>query len=58
MVCQWFDLKTIETVFSDLTSKLVAVVFFCLASKSVATVFSDLASKPWQRFLPICPQNW
>jgi hypothetical protein len=52
MVCQWFGLKTIETIFSDLTSKLVAVVFFCLASKSVATVFSDLASKPVATFSP------
>jgi hypothetical protein len=38
MVCQWFDLKTTETVFSGLTSKLVATVFFGLTSKSVATV--------------------
>jgi hypothetical protein len=33
------------TVFSSLTSKLVATVFAGLASKPVATVFSSLASK-------------
>jgi hypothetical protein len=35
MVCQWFDLKTPETVFSVLTSKSVATVSSGLASKSV-----------------------
>jgi hypothetical protein len=38
MVCQWFDLKTTETFFSGLTSKLVATVFSGLTSKPVATV--------------------
>jgi hypothetical protein len=45
MVCEWFGLKTTRTVFSSLTSKLVATVFSSLASKLVAMVFSNLASK-------------
>jgi hypothetical protein len=45
MVCEWFDLKTTQTVFACLASKPVATVFTCLASKPVATVFSSLASK-------------
>jgi hypothetical protein len=45
-VCQCFCLKTIETVFSDLTSKPVAMIFSCLVSKLVATVFFGLTSKP------------
>jgi hypothetical protein len=44
MVCQWFDLKTTGTVFSGLTSKLVAMVFSSLASKLVVT-FSWLSLK-------------
>jgi hypothetical protein len=45
-VCEWFGLKTTRTVFTGLTSKLVATVFTGLASKPVATVSSGLASKP------------
>jgi hypothetical protein len=57
MVCEWFGLKTIRTVFTSLASKPVAMVsdglaskpaamvFFGLASKPVATIFSSLASK-------------
>jgi hypothetical protein len=55
-VCQWFGLKTTETVFSGLASKSVTTVFSGLASKSVTTVFSDLASKPMVGFL-VEPQN-
>jgi hypothetical protein len=43
-VCEWFDLKTTRTVFSSLTSKLVT------------TVSSGLASKPVVGFL-VEPQN-
>jgi hypothetical protein len=46
MVCEWFGLKTTQTVFTGLTSKSVVTVFASLASKLVATVSSDLASKP------------
>jgi hypothetical protein len=46
MVCEWFSLKTTRTVFTGLTSKLVATVFAGLASKLVATVSGGLASKP------------
>jgi hypothetical protein len=45
MVCEWFGLKTTQTVFSGLASKLVATVSGDLTSKPVATVFSSLASK-------------
>jgi hypothetical protein len=38
MVCEWFDLKTIRTVFTCLTSKLVVTVSGSLASKPNATV--------------------
>jgi hypothetical protein len=45
MVCEWFGLKTTQTVFAGLASKPVATVFVGLASKPVATVFSSLTSK-------------
>jgi hypothetical protein len=38
MVCQLFGLKTTETVFSDLASKLVVTVFSDLTLKPMATV--------------------
>jgi hypothetical protein len=44
-VCEWFGLKTTQTVFAGLASKPVVTVFADLASKPVATVFSSLASK-------------
>jgi hypothetical protein len=56
-VCEWFDLKTTQTVFIGLASKPVTTVSSGLASKhdatfsaglaskSVVTVFSSLASK-------------
>jgi hypothetical protein len=58
MVCEWFGLKTTWTVFTGLSSKLVAMVSSSLASKPAATVcewfgikttrivFAGLASKP------------
>jgi hypothetical protein len=55
-VCEWFDLKTIWTVFAGLTSKPVTTVFSCLTSKLVATVSPGLASKPTVSFL-VEPQN-
>jgi hypothetical protein len=45
-VCEWFDLKTTPTVFTDLASKPVAMIFSSLTSKLAATVSSDMASKP------------
>jgi hypothetical protein len=45
MVCEWFDLKTTQTVSNGLESKPAATVFACLASKPVATIFSSLTSK-------------
>jgi hypothetical protein len=45
-ICEWFGLKTTQTVFAGLASKLVVTVFSSLASKLVATVSSGLASKP------------
>jgi hypothetical protein len=45
MVCEWFGLKTTQTVFTGLASKPVVTVSSGLASKSAATVFSSLASK-------------
>jgi hypothetical protein len=56
MVCEWFDLKTTQTIFTGLTSKLVATVFSSLTSKLVATVSSGLASKSAVDFL-FEPQN-
>jgi hypothetical protein len=44
-VCEWFGLKTTQTVFTGLASKPVVTVSSGLASKSAATVFSSLASK-------------
>jgi hypothetical protein len=45
-LCEWFGLKTTQTVFTDLASKLVATVSSGLASKLAAMVFTGLASKP------------
>jgi hypothetical protein len=45
MVCEWFDLKTTQTVFAGLTSKSVVAVSSGLTSKPAATVFYSLASK-------------
>jgi hypothetical protein len=39
MLCEWFGLKTTQTVFSGLASKPVVMVFSGLASKPVAQVF-------------------
>jgi hypothetical protein len=46
MVCEWFSLKTTQTVFTGLASKPVATVSKSLASKPAVTVFTGLASKP------------
>jgi hypothetical protein len=45
MVCEWFGLKTSQTVFAGLASKPLATISGCLASKPAATVFAYLASK-------------
>jgi hypothetical protein len=45
-VCEWFDLKTTQIVFTGLASKLVVTVSGSLASKPAATVSSGLATKP------------
>jgi hypothetical protein len=45
MVCEWFGLKTTQTVFAGLASKSVATVSGDLASKPAATVSGGLASK-------------
>jgi hypothetical protein len=39
MVCEWFDLKPVATIFSGLPSKSVVMVSLGLASKPVAQVF-------------------
>jgi hypothetical protein len=44
-VCEWFGLKTTQTVFIGLASKSVATISGDLASKPDAAVFSSLASK-------------
>jgi hypothetical protein len=45
MVCQWFCLKTTETVFSGLASKPMAMVSGGLGSKPAVTVSDGLTSK-------------
>jgi hypothetical protein len=55
-VCEWFDLRTTQTVFVSLASKPVVTVSSGLASKPVAMVTSGLASKPVVGFL-VAPQN-
>jgi hypothetical protein len=45
-VCEWFGLKTSQTVSNGLASKHAVTVFAGLASKPVVTVFTSLASKP------------
>jgi hypothetical protein len=44
-VCEWFGLKTTQTIFACLASKPVVTVSGGLASKPAATVFSSLTSK-------------
>jgi hypothetical protein len=44
-LCEWFDLKTTQTIFTGLASKLVATVSGGLSSKPAVTVFPSLASK-------------
>jgi hypothetical protein len=56
MVCEWFRLKTTQTVSTGLASKLAATVFSNLVSKLVATVSPGLASKLVVGFL-VEPQN-
>jgi hypothetical protein len=45
-VCEWFGLKTTQTVFAGLASKPVVMVSDGLSLKHAVTVFSVLASKP------------
>jgi hypothetical protein len=45
-VCEWFELKTTQTIFAGLASKPVTAISNDLASKSAATDFSGLTSKP------------
>jgi hypothetical protein len=45
-VCEWFGLKTTQTIFVGLASTPVAMVFSSLTSKLVATVSSGFTSKP------------
>jgi hypothetical protein len=56
-ICQWFAIKTIETVFSGLTLKSVATVLSALASKLVVMVSPGLVSKPVARVSWFWPQN-
>jgi hypothetical protein len=68
-VCEWFGLKTTQTVYSGLaskpaatvsgglTSKSAAMVSSGLASKPTATVSGGLASKPAVTVFPFGPQN-
>jgi hypothetical protein len=46
MVCEWFGLKTTQTVFVGLASKPVVTVSSGLTSKPASTVSDSLASKP------------
>jgi hypothetical protein len=55
-VCEWFDLKTTQTVFDGLVSKLVVTVFSSLTSKPVVTISPGLTSKSVVGFL-VEPQN-
>jgi hypothetical protein len=45
-VCEWFGLKTTQTVSNGLASKPAAMVSGGLASKPAVTIFVGLASKP------------
>jgi hypothetical protein len=45
IVCEWFGLKTTQTIFAGLASKPVTMIFADLASKPVVTVSGSLASK-------------
>jgi hypothetical protein len=44
-VCEWFGLKTTQTIFADLASKPTAIISGGLASKPAATVSSGSALK-------------
>jgi hypothetical protein len=57
MVCEWFGLKTTQTVYHGLASKPVATVFSGLASKLVVMVSPGLASKSVAQVSRFGPQN-
>jgi hypothetical protein len=54
MICEWFDLKTTQTIFSDLASKLVATVFSDLVLKPVARVFQFGSQNRQIQFGDLC----
>jgi hypothetical protein len=56
-VCEWFGLKTTQTIFTGLASKLVVMVSSDLASKPTATVSSGLTSKPAVTVSSILPSK-
>jgi hypothetical protein len=56
MICEWFDIKTSQTVFAGFASKSVATVFSSLFSKLMAIISPILTSKPAIDFL-VKPQN-
>jgi hypothetical protein len=58
MVCEWFGLKTTQTVFASLASKPMVTVSSGLALKPAVTISGGLASKPLGWFSPAWPQNW
>jgi hypothetical protein len=57
MVCEWFGLKTTQTVFTGLASKPAATVSSGLTSKSVATVSTSFVLKPAVMVSQFDPQN-
>jgi hypothetical protein len=58
MVCEWFGLKTTQTVFANLASKPMVTVSSGLALKPAVMISGGLASKPLGWFSPAWPQNW
>jgi hypothetical protein len=57
-VCEWFALKTTQTVFTSLASKPATMIFSGLASKPVAMVFFSLASKLVVTVSPGLASKW
>jgi hypothetical protein len=57
-VCEWYGIKTTQTVFTSLASKPAAMVFSGLASKPVAMVFFSLTSKLVVTVSPGLASKW
>jgi hypothetical protein len=53
MVCEWFGIKTTQTVFTGLASKLVVTGFFVEPQNQGQRFSLVWPQNQWRRFLPV-----